>query len=160
MTLWYLSVILSDYAGEVLVERAEKFGFSASEIMNYLPDSATLMIKEQREAIKIKKLLAQVGLLDQLGGFAFTKLDSLKSKKTLYHAILRHVKKYEWVGTHHFWGEAFTVEKFLNEIKNYKLEQKQQPAKRIKIPSQLQTILQYSADLMYIRQNILRKYLI
>jgi len=151
MTPWYLSVVLSDYAGELLVEKAREFGFSDNEIMNCLPDNATLMIKEQREAIKIKGLLARAGFLDSLGSFNFNFLEILKNKKTLYKKILQHVKKYEWVGTHHFWGESLTVEKFLNEIKNYK-SLKKTTHKKIKLPTQLKIILQYSADLMYVRQ--------
>ncbi len=153
MTPWYLSVIIGDYLGELLSNSFQKMGLNINNVVDYVPEKTTLMIKQSREAMAIKKELGKGGFLNKQGVFINSKLKKLSENKKLWSLISRHLKEYEWVGTHHFWGEPLSLSKFLKDLEHYQIDKNKRP-KKIKFSSDLNFKLRLSGEFIYWRQYL------
>lgn len=144
MVPWMLTVFHSDFMGDILAETAAKYGLDINKVINCVPKKETLMIKEYREALEIKKEL--------LKKFKSPKnaLDKVKDDEILWKAVCDHVKKYEWVGTHHFWGEPLTEVKFLKEIVNLKEEISK--VKKMALPKEIKFQVKAATEMGFLRQ--------
>lgn len=131
---WCLNVFFSDDIGEILISKANEFNVVSSEIVKSIPNKETLMLKQYSEALMIKKMLQSKGL----------------NNEALWKKIKNHVKEYEWVGTHHFWGEPLSVKKFLKDFENLK-EIKQEKTTKI-LPKELKFLTKAAGDIGFLRQ--------
>ena len=132
---WLMAVFVSDFVGEILIEEAEKHGLDSAAIVDNIPPKETIMIREYHDALKIKDNLPKLSISELRKDPFWTKIEA-------------HVKKYEWIGTHHLWGEPMTTAKFLDNLKHLK-----KPAhKKIK-PTILDPLLKIAGDIMFIRQS-------
>jgi len=134
MVPWAVSAFLSDYMGELLVEGAEKFGVAPTKAIDLVPKKETIMIRQWREALEIKKALAR------------------KGKAALLERIRDHVREYAWVGTHHFWGEPLTVKKFREDLHALKEPPAARAVERKKLAKQLKFLAKAAGEMMFLRQ--------
>lgn len=144
MIPWTVGLIFSDHLGELLIHKSAKLGIDLNKIVKYIPQHETLMIQEYREAAAINKLLKQTGLL-RAGE------ERLKQNQELWNRINNHVKKYEWVGTHHFWGSPLSVEKFLKEVDTVQTVEPSNPQASA-LSSDLQFMVTEAGQLTWLRQ--------
>lgn len=148
--LWWINVPFSDYIGEILVDKADGLGISATGVVRSIPSREALMIKQHYGALKIKRILEEKGLLEKLKDSIESILVGLKKDKALLQRIQNHVKEYEWVGTHHFWGEPLSVEKFLKSLVN--LKETDQKKKIKDLPRELEFLARVAGDIGFLRQ--------
>jgi len=143
MVPWYISVILVDFLGEILLEKAEKYNIGSSTIVNSIPEKETLMINQYNEALGIRSLLEKKGLLG-------AREEKIKQDKELWKKIEDYVKEYGWVGTHHFWGEPLSINKFLKEV--VLLKKSSERIEDIDLPDEFRFLIPVAGDLAFIRQ--------
>ena len=152
MVPWTISVYISDMLGDVLAERAEALGVDAAKIFDHVPKKQTLMLKQYHEALAIKEMLREKGLLGQLNRTFDAALFKIKQDEALWGHIQRHVRKYAWVGTHHFWGEPLTVEKFMKEIESVKEKIRAHEIKKEEPLHELAFLTHVGGEMMFLRQ--------
>lgn len=132
--IWTLSVFLGEGAGDLLVSESLKHGLALEDVVANVKPKKTLLVKEYEAMAKIKKAM------------------NSGNNARAARMIENHIKKYAWVGTHHFWGEQLTKQKLLKELS--------QPANRnkldskLKIPAQLKFLTEISAQQSYWRQYL------
>ena len=132
MTPWFVSCVFSDVLGEELAEQSLALGFNPGEIVARIPRKETLVLKQYREALEIKEKIARLGLTPELR-----------------EEIAAHVREFEWLGTHHLWGEPFSLEKFFGELPKLA---RSEPSKE-QLPAQLDFLARAAGD-----AGILREY--
>lgn len=138
--IWWLSVPLSDYFGELLASEAQKLGIRPVKIVDYIPKIQTLLIRQQRGAKKIKALLEKSNLLN-----AGEK--KIKANAKIWKRIQAHLDEYDWIGTHHLWGHKFSFKELLEEIRGIKNEQKI----RKKSSEKIKFLTSIAGELAYVR---------
>ncbi len=146
---WFVSVVLSDYAGDVLAQKAEEKGLPLSRILSFIPHRETLMLKQHREVVEIKQKLQEKNLLGLVQNNVKKSLIEIKKYPELWRKIEKHVEEFEWVGTHHFWGDPLTIEKLLREAAIAKHVQ-EEPVEG-EVPRDLQFLANVSGDTQFLR---------
>ncbi|MCD4705837.1 hypothetical protein K8R61_02025 [bacterium] len=146
-TTWYFSVVMGEYMGEYIFKKANKYGFPEKEILNNMRIQPTLMINEHNESAKIKDQLKKEGLIN-LPTNKLIKI--LSSYPMLYLKIKEHIEKYEWVGTHHMWGEPLNLRKYLKDLKDVSFVAHSNNLN--KLPSDLKFAIEAGQESAYIRQ--------
>ncbi len=150
MVPWYSGLILSDHLGEIILVKARELGCSATDVAASIPKQTTIMIQEHAEALSIKRQLEEKNLLPELNNSTSIGLTRIKADPDLFAAVQRHVEKYQWIGTHHFWGEPLSIEKFLSELPF--LEQKTPREYPDHLPKELDFVIKQSAEIAWLRQ--------
>lgn len=149
---WSVAIFLS-YGTERFMERlAEREGLDPHSVASFVrvPRPTPLMEYE----IKTRKIA------NELEDAGFTERAMMKSPRdalkmlrkaspTIYDELISHVKKYEWIGTHHFWGEPLTPEKLIDHVQE--LEGEAQPGRKDP-PPHLAHVFKIAGELAYIRQ--------
>ncbi len=133
---WTVACILSDVLGDALAARAAAIGVNVGGVIARLPSKESIMLRQRAEALALKRELGLEG-----------KTPALMEK------IAEHVRAYEWIGTHHCWGEPFTVEKFFAELAS--LEEKPCDAAEAEgggIPEELVFVANAANDAGFLRQ--------
>jgi phosphohistidine swiveling domain-containing protein/predicted DNA-binding protein YlxM (UPF0122 family) len=139
MLPWIVGVFYSDCFEDKLIPVAKKHGVSLQKVLDAIPKKQTLMIDEYHEALEIKHELEKKGLLG---------MDNIQ-KDEVWEKIQNHVKKHEWIGTHHLWGDPMTVDKFLNDVQT--LPEISEP-KVVDLPEELGFMVKIGGDLSFLRQ--------
>lgn len=153
MTPWYIAVIFSDHMEYLIVEAAEKIGTTLDKIIDQVPKKETLLIKQHREAIRIKKIAKKQGVFQLFSDPKFDiKIFFEKAPRLLKH-IECHVRTYAWVGTHHWWGKGLTVKSFIKSLVDLR-EEFPAPSDSSRIHPKLKFIMNAAAKMSYYRQYI------
>jgi len=145
-TPWIASIYIGDALQPKLIQDAKKEGYSDFEIMEFLkPIRKTLSLEQKEDMIKIRDKISKVKFM--------SKLDDLKLLQDKYpdifEAMARHVKKYEWLGNLHFWGEPFNIKNLTDQIKRESSGKKSKD----EIPSKLKKIFKIGSEISWVRQQ-------
>ena len=112
----------------------------------------TLLIKQDREAAGMQKIFIREGLGDMLNDDPAYFMQSLqKHHPHLAKKIKDHLEEYEWVGTHHCWGDPLSIERLMAQIKEALPASKPQ-GKRRKISKRLSYLIGLVNEFAYWRQ--------
>ena len=109
---WYISSLLSHCLGTYLSQEIKK-GMTQAQAMALLPTKETLVMKQYREALKIKKIIKEKGVLGLIPGSPQKAVLELKKDTALWRKMEQHTEEYAWIGICNFVGEPITIEKFL-----------------------------------------------
>jgi len=106
MAPWYSTCLLSDFTGEIIKEEAIKHNQDFNEILDRIPIKETIMLKQNKDILKIKRKIKEKGLSNE----------EVRKDDEIWREIQEHIKEYEWIGTHHFWGDPYNVDKFFEDM--------------------------------------------
>ncbi len=150
---WVVSIYYG-YALERAVSREmDKLGLKHVELAPHfeLPRQ-TMLMRQEREAREFAEYLRDTGLMHLLDGKPEKIMDVLSnSHRDLAGRISGHLTEFEWVGTHHCWGEPLTMERLFTQIREApprKAEEKEWK----KIPEELAWMIKWQNELAYWRQ--------
>lgn len=141
MTPWFVGLILSDAMDDILASEAQRAGCSLADLIAHIPKKETLMIQEQRAAMKLRQALTNAGWR-KYGDTIAPDLDN---------HIESHIHTYQWVGTHHFWGDPLSKKKFLGDI--WQLPEYKISSPKL-LPKELDFVLWAAGELMWLRQYV------
>ncbi|MCK4590006.1 MAG: hypothetical protein KAT77_06180 [Nanoarchaeota archaeon] len=138
MAPWYATVLLSDFMEDIIKDWAIKNNQDLTKAVEMIPIKETIMLKQNKDILKIKKKIEEKGLSKE----------EIKNDEGIWKEIQEHLKEYEWVGTHHFWGEPYNLNKFFDDMSN--LNEKKEV--KIEIPDSFKFIAEISSELGFLRQ--------
>ena len=111
------------------------FSVTPGEAVKRIPRKETIILRQNVEALGIKAELERNGLTPEL-----------------HRKIDAHVAEFEWVGTHHVWGEPFSKEKFFAEIKSLGGVSKESEAKTLSLPVEIDFLARAAGEAGFLRQ--------
>lgn len=130
---WIAVFFMADCLEAEIKSRAAALGFDSEAVISSLVSSRkTLSTEAQDEMRGIKTMMqAQEPGVD-------ARIDAF-------------VKKYAWMGTHHFWGEALTRERLLSEINNLKDIKIEEKNELEDIDNDLKFLINIAEELIWVR---------
>ncbi|MFH1053980.1 MAG: PEP-utilizing enzyme [Candidatus Woesearchaeota archaeon] len=150
INFWFACMI-SDHMGELLVKKAEELGLSPIKVLESLPEKKTIMIKQARDLLKLKKLFKEKGIYQLLEKSINEGKEALRKDKELFKKVLDFIEEYEWIGTHHFWGDPYNEDKFFEDLLG--VEDSVKKHDKINFPEELKIYVKYSVEIGYLRQH-------
>lgn len=103
---------------------------------------------QQETGITIGKVLSRIGPYKKT--FLMKYQNELKSLKE--RDIPKFVKKYKWIGTHHFKGTCLNEEKVRKEISD--ISKKKELKKKIKLPNEYKKVIEVGSKLAFYRFHL------
>lgn len=149
MAPWYVSCQLS-FCLERYLQEVAKQGITYADILSSLPQRETLVMKQHREAMEIKKILHRRGLLFPLQNLKKGIPTEIIGDSTLWKKIISHVEEYAWMGIGNYVGQPYTLEQFLSSLSN--ISENQPKRSPLTVPSNLLFIPQLAQDIGFLRQ--------
>ncbi len=145
----YLNVAL-DY---VLSKELKKEGIKQIELSaHYEPKKQSMLVKQEMEAREFADYLKDANLLHILDEPSHKSIELLsKNHKALAERILKHLNEFEWVGTHHCWGEPLTRGRLFSQIKEMPPKHKKED-KLKNIPKKIEWLIKWQNEFAYWRQ--------
>ena len=149
---WLVVGLFSNYLDEYLRQKSKGFDIDLTVVMKNTPYKISPLIQPHKEALEIKKMLKEAGLLDAVKKSVPAALDEIRKNASIWQKIRDHIRNYEWLRTHHFSGEPLTVESFLREV--LEIEEKKNINQKIDIPEELRFLVDFFWELSFLRDNI------
>lgn len=130
-----------------LMELAKREGYSEDEVGILLhPRRLTFSMEQKAEMNDIRKELVEENLIEELDNLS----DFKKDYPTIFEKMQVHVKKYEWLGTLHFWGDGFGITELAERLKE---EDKLFEKKEVDFPRDFRRLIDLGCELVWIRQQ-------
>jgi len=141
---WFFMLPTAELIEKILKEELKKAKMSEKDLKFFFnPNKKTLLMKQNQELLNIQKELKSRKSL----------ISFEKNNPELYKKIKNHIKKFKWFGMMHFWGSPFSEEKFLDLVKNTKINPEKKE-KSDKLNKNLSWIKKQTQELSYWRQHI------
>ena len=112
MAPWYISCLLS-FCLEPYLSQEISTGITKAQAMALLPTKETLVMKQYREALEIKKIIGKNRLLGMIQESPQKATLELKKNTALWRKMEQHVETYTWIGVCNFVGDPLTIKNFL-----------------------------------------------
>ena len=109
---WFALLIIDFSVERYLQEISQKNGDKIEDVIKLAPDYETFVHKDNFKIYEFKNKLEELNLSKK----DFSKDLLYKKNFRLGQEIATYQKETEFVGTHHFWGEPRTYDKFITEI--------------------------------------------
>lgn len=138
MSSWYSSWQLTDFISEIIEEWSSANNKNLKEVIDSIPYKQTILLKHNKDILEIKKEMKKRKLNEK----------SVKRDKELWDKIQRLIEEYRWIGTHHFWGEPYSIEKFYDDMKNLEEVNKEQK----KVANNFKFLATVASEFGYVRQ--------
>ncbi len=146
-TLWSLAYLHFDHAlNKAFHDFSVQSKIPEEELAALVkPSRPSRVVAQQREARQLKKkILEAIGeaeLKDSKKVLATLK----KNAPVLYDEIQKHLKKFGYIGIHHFWGEPLSFEKILD------IDFKENPQHESKVPSEAKQLVYLGSEIAFWR---------
>lgn len=155
-TPWLIVFPIAEGLEKYFGEELKKHGLQLDDVQPLLrPSRDPELTKQHKEMQTFIEYLGRRELLDLFKNTSAVKIGkSLQSKSPyVYGKIKSHLKKYSWIGVHHFWGESLTLEKLFNEMREEaeKYPFKKENSNRVSVPGQLREYINTINELSYWR---------
>ena len=144
---WFLSVVIGDFIGDYIIKSATKDGYKEKDVLKFMKVRPTLIFDEYNDSLKIKKEIKKANILFSSPNELF---NEIKKHPKLYEHLQSHLKKYAWVGTHHFWGEPLNLRKYLDDLKN--VVQHKEKIPRVNLSKKIKFMINVGNEFAFIRQ--------
>ncbi|MBU1890716.1 hypothetical protein KJ782_04495 [Patescibacteria group bacterium] len=152
---WFFMLPMNDELEKFIKKKLSSSNLPGDYLQLFLnPYRPTLLQQQKREIIEIIKELTRLKILDKIN-----KLTTQKTFKFLknhqpeaYKKIKAHISKYQWFGMMHMWGEPFSEEIFLEQVKNISAPKTQE--KKVNLPKELKWLQKHTQKLSYWRNYV------
>jgi|SRR3989344_649692 len=117
---WLIVFPIADGLEKYLTEKTNEAHVDVSSLSAYFhPSEDPEMIKQIKEVRLFVQMLGEKGLLHilQQGSVEDARRELVNTLPNLTGVICEHLKKYAWVGVHHFWGSPLTEEKIFEDMR-------------------------------------------
>ncbi len=152
---WFFMLPMNDELEKIIKEKLLSFDLPEEYLQLFLNTyQPTLLQQQKREIVEIKKELTRLKILGKIKklstqeSFKFLK----KRQPETYKKIKAHISKYQWFGMMHMWGEPFSEEKFLEQIKSITVFKKQ--VNKVHVPKELKWLQKQTQELSYWRNYV------
>lgn len=146
---WFLAFFVGDFLEIEIKKLAKQTGLDENEVLlSITSKKKNYSTQSKIDILQIKSFVSENNLDDLL----LTKdIKVIRSKnKRLAAQIEYFIKKYEWIGTHHFWGNPLTYEKFFDELVDISPKSHDKAIEK-KFPMELQYLLNLAGDCAWMR---------
>ncbi len=132
---WMACFAVSDAADIYLKNYADKSGISVDVLNSKIPQLANMLTEDQKKLFIFKQEIEKNKLPLNLA--------VIKEKNIeLAGAMEKYQKETEYIGTHHFWGEARTMNKFIEAIGHSNVVE----AKKTNVPDEIKDFFDIVAE--------------
>lgn len=119
---WMAAFFVGDFAESQIKRRVKQYGLEESEVL------ASVVSRQKSFSMKAKEEMMQLKISaenNHLWPFMEKRdLESIRSSNNdLAQKIENYILRYEWIGTHHFWGNPYTIDRFFDEIVTLKSDE-------------------------------------
>jgi phosphohistidine swiveling domain-containing protein len=140
----------------VFAKELEKHGLAQIALTKlYELKKPTMLMQQEREAREFAEYIRDSNLLHLLGEKPKKIIDLLnKNHRHLAKRILAHLEEFEWVGTHHCWGDPLTSEKLFAQIKEMPKKKEEKHVKLPPLSKKLIWLINWQNELAFWRQYV------
>ncbi|OGI30149.1 MAG: hypothetical protein A3G09_01045 [Candidatus Moranbacteria bacterium RIFCSPLOWO2_12_FULL_48_12] len=148
---WLSVFFVSDFFEKEIRKLAHQYSLEEEKVLASIVTSRKNFSTESKE-----EMLEIQSYVQEHNSVSLLELKNIEiirgSDKVLAKSIDDFIKKYEWIGTHHFWGAPLTYDRFFEEISNLKTEGViKQKQKYADCPADLAFLLKIAGDLSWMR---------
>jgi len=149
---WVATLLLDLGVTSYLSEELDREKLTRLQLVSHFePTSPTLMMKQEREAKEFAEYLRDAGLMHVLEEKPEKAIDVLnENHEKLAKRLTAHLKEFEWVGTHHCWGDPLTAERLFTQVKEMPEGKKEEKWKNV--PEKIAWVIKQQNELAYWRQ--------
>lgn len=152
ITPWLIAIFFGYGVEREISSLAKKEGIGLEILAPYARSpKPTLLLQYNTKTAEIANELKEAKLFEVIKNSNPT--DSLskieKEDNTLHDKIQQHLKEFEWVGTHHFWGDPLDARKLFEHILAITPEKESELSE---IPDNLKYMLEVAGELGFYRQ--------
>ncbi|MFH1750057.1 MAG: PEP-utilizing enzyme [Candidatus Micrarchaeota archaeon] len=151
---WIVSIYYGYAMERAVAKEMSKLGLSNIDLAGYIhPSKPTMLMRQEREAREFADYIRNIDLphirLNDNPSKIMGVLNQNHSK--LAGKINAHLKEFEWMGTHHCWGEPLTMERLFTQIKESAQSNERKDDLK-KLPKRLAWLIRWLNELGYWRQ--------
>jgi len=138
---------------KALSKQLKKEGIRQIELLSHFePPKPTMLMQQERQAREFAEYVRDAGVMHVLEEPPEKIMDVLSiNHEQLANRISSHLEEFEWVGTHHCWGEPLTADRLFTQIKEMP-PKKEEKEEMKKISEELQWLIRWQNELAYWRQ--------
>lgn len=154
---WFFILPMNDKLEKIIKGKLSVYDLPENNLqLFFTPHKPTLLMQQKRDIVNIKKELAQNKIIGKIKKLSAQKsFEFLKAQHPKIHQkIKRHISKYKWFGMMHMWGEPFSGEKFLEQLKSISVLGNTANKKITKLPKELKWLQKQTQELSYWRNYV------
>lgn len=153
---WFYVLPMNEVLEEIVRKKLSDANLPEQHLQSFFElKKPTLLMKQKRETIEIKKQLIKNQLLEKIQKLSAN--DALKFLKQnspkIHQKIVNHINNYKWFGMMHMWGTPFSEEKLLEQLKAISTDKKIKP-KEPKLSKELEWLRKQTRELSYWRNHV------
>ncbi|MBI5225197.1 hypothetical protein HY989_04975 [Candidatus Micrarchaeota archaeon] len=152
-TPWQYLFPLTAGLDKVFHRELEKSGFNQIDLVShYEPKKLTPLMVQEREAREFADYIKDSGLMHLMDEKPEEAIELIsKSHAEMARRILAHIEEFEWVGTHHCWGDPLSAVRLFSQIKEMPQAVKKEH-KQKELPKKLEWLINWQNEIAYWRQ--------
>lgn len=148
--VWYSVFFVGDAVERQVRELAKAEGRDADSLLRSIhPVRLPYSLQKDEAVTRLREKCAAENILSLVKKRNAIEIRS--EHPEIYEEMLRLVKEYEWVGTHHFWGTPYSVERLLEDLRS-DASGKQESSKPLpKATGEIGRLIQAAQELAWLR---------
>ena len=153
ITPWTVVILTAMGVDGMFAKKLEKHGLKQIELAAHYAGKPTMIMKQEREARAFAQYLRDAGLMHLLDEKPAKAVELLsREHRQLAERINAHLKEFEWVGTHHCWGEPLSMERLFSQVKEMPFSDKKFEAGLRELPEEIAWLIKWQNEFAYWRQ--------